>query len=279
MIPAEAAPGPDAGRVLRLALVAWGLGHLALGRRLTGGLLLAAEVAALAALVALTLALVGTTLQLVAFVAGNAFVLAWAWQAVAAYRAAHAARDADRPVPQRSPAAAIAWLALPLLAWFSGFWLLPAEGSTAASAVDRFVTAWTDDQLAAGAWPPAVTDAADEATERLLRLCRQGRLRPGCEAGGTELFRDVRVRITSSGDAAAVAIAEAVRYERRDTRFLWIFPGTELVPVPIEAVLDLRLEADPEAARPIDLGLGAREWRIVDAEAARGEAGGLGAHA
>jgi hypothetical protein len=38
---------PDPGRVLRRALVAWGLGHLAVGRTTVGRSLLVAEAAAI----------------------------------------------------------------------------------------------------------------------------------------------------------------------------------------------------------------------------------------
>ena len=44
----------------------------------------------------------------------------------------------------RSPAATIAWLALPLLAWGTGFWLVAAEGSTPAAALDAFVERWPE---------------------------------------------------------------------------------------------------------------------------------------
>jgi hypothetical protein len=61
-------------------------------------------------------------------------------------------------------------------------------------------------------------------------------------------------------------VAEAVHYERRDSTFLGLFAGTELVPVADQRVLTLEL-----AARPVELpgggDIGAVSWELVDASA------------
>jgi hypothetical protein len=57
-------------------------------------------------------------------------------------------------------------------------------------------------------------------------------------------FRDVRIRLAEVDGQHATAIAEAIHYERRDARFLWVFAGSELVPVADREVLAL-LEARP----------------------------------
>lgn len=93
---------PSPGRVLRLALVAWGLGHLAVGRRGLGLALLAAELLAALLVAWLTIGLADTSAYLVPFVAGVAFITGWAWQAVDAYRSAHALEPARPPTPERS---------------------------------------------------------------------------------------------------------------------------------------------------------------------------------
>jgi hypothetical protein len=49
-----------------------------------------------------------------------------------------------------------------------------------------------------------------------------------------------------------------VRFERRPTRFLGIFAASELVAVPVEPVLQLRLA--PQGA-----ALGAQRWAVVNA--------------
>jgi hypothetical protein len=251
---------PEPGRVLRLALIAWGLGHIALGRRTTGAALLVLEAVALAGLVVLTLALGRGTLDLVPFGVGVAFIAAWAAQAVHAYRAA--AAPSDRDASARTPAAAIALLSLPLLAWSSGYWLFAGEAASPAAVADRFVADWTADRLTDTDWSPAVLRAADRARDRLIDLCAAGQLPDGCEAGGSELFRGIRWRIADDGAADAAAIAEIVSYEQRPTTFLWVFTGSETVAVPIGELLTLELEAATVAG---PLPFQAREWRVRDA--------------
>ncbi len=244
--------GPDPGSVLRFALVAWGLGHLAIGRRALGLGLLAAEVGAAALVWWLTIGLADTSAYLIPFLAGAAFIVAWAGQAVHAYQAAHVLRIARPPTPERSPAAAIAWLSIPLLAWGSGFWLIGALAATPAAVMDTFVTEWSAGELGPS-WPARVRTQAGIA-ERSL--------------GTTEdRFRDLRVTVVDQGDGRATAIAESIHYERRPTRFLWVFPGSELTPVRDDEVLALELNADP-VDLPVIGGFGAVRWTIVGAEAA-----------
>ena len=242
---------PDPGRVLRLALVVWGLGHLEIGRRRTGVGLLASELVAAAAIAWLTIGLADTSAYLVPFLAGVAFLVAWAWQAVDAYRSAHALRPARPPTPERSPAAAIGWLSLPLLLWGTGFWLIGAHAATPASALDRFVTAWTSGELDS-AWPAGVREAARDAEASL--------------GSGIDRFRDLRVRIVREDGRRATAVAEAIHYERRSSRFLWVFAGNELVPVADEQVLGLEL-----AAVPVELpgggDIGAVRWELIAGDA------------
>jgi len=242
---------PDPGRVLRRALIAWGLGHLQIGRtRIGRGLLLAELVSAM--LVAwLTIGLAETTAYVVPFVAGMAFIVAWAWQAVDAYRSARALLPARPPTPERSPAAAIGWLSLPLLVWGTGFWLIGAGAATPASVLDRFVTAWTDDELDE-TWPASVVEEANAAAATL--------------GSGTDRFRDIRISLVQRGAEHATAVAEAIHFERRESRFLWVFPGSQLVPVADELLLTLDL-----ASRAVELpgggDIGARRWELVDANA------------
>lgn len=244
--------GPDPGRVLRRALVGWGLGHLAMGRSGTGVALLVSELVALGLVAWLTIGLADTSAYLVPFLAGVAFLVAWAWQAVAAYRSARAALpDAGAP-PKRSPALAMGWLSVPLLVWGAGFWVIAAGSATPAAVLDRFVTAWTAGELSAEAWPASVIDAAGEAATDLG------------DASGR--FRDLRLRLADADDLQAIAVAEAIHYERRDAQFLGIFAGSELVPVADRVVLRLHLEARP-AELPGGGDVGAVRWEIVDADA------------
>jgi hypothetical protein len=241
---------PDPGHVLRRAIIGWGLGHVALGRGSVGWGLLAAELIAALLVAWLTVGLADSSLYLVPFLAGVAFLVAWGWQAVAAYRAAQAAQAARPPTPERSPATAIGWLSLPMLAWFTGFWLIGADAATPAAALDRFVGAWTSGTMSADAWPPGVIAAADEAADRL--------------GAGPDRFRDVRFTVVSVADGRATAVADAIHYERRPSSFLIVFEGTELVPVVDERILSLDL-----AATAVELpgggDIGARRWELIGA--------------
>jgi len=244
---------PDPGRVLRRALVAWGLGHLALGRhRVARGLLLAE--AGFAGIVAwLTVGLADSSAYLIPFMAGIGFIVAWAWQAIDAYRAAHRLQSARAPAPERSPAAAMGWLSLPLLIWGAGFWLIDAHSATPAAVLDEFVTDWSGDSLGA-TWSPGVIREADAAAANL--------------GTGPDRFTDVRVRIVSADASRATAVAESIHFERRESRFLWVFAGNELIPVVDERVLTLEL-----VARPVELpgggDIGAVRWELAEADAGR----------
>ena len=261
---------PSNARVLYLALAAWGLGDLALGRRGSGIAWLVAEVASVAVLAYLFFGLADTTWYIVPFVAGTAFIGAWATQAFLAYRRAQRGRGAIGPTPPRSPAAAAAWLCLPLLVWGTGFWLVAGSASGPAAVVDSFETSWP--QTAGGgafdaslALNPAGEQAARTAIERLQQLCADGRLTSDCGDAASNLLRDVRFTITSTA-GGAVAIAQVVSFEPHPSRFLGLFPGTDLVPVAQETVLNLDLRAVP-APLPGGIDLGARRWRIVEASA------------
>jgi len=240
---------PDPGRVLRRALIAWGLGHLLVGRHALGRGLLAAELVSGLLVAWLTIGLADTSAYLVPFLAGTAFIVAWAWQAVHAYRCAQGLAAARPPTPARSPAAAIAWLGIPLLVWGTGFWLVGARAATPASVLDSFVSAWSRDELS-DAWPSGVADEAEAAAAGL--------------GTGLDRFRDIRITMVSRSSARATAVAETIHYERRESRFLWVFPGSELVPVADERLLSIDL-----AARPVELlgggDIGAVRWDLVDA--------------
>lgn len=243
---------PDAGSVLGRALVAWGLGHLALGQVGAGRALFAAEVVTAALVAWLVIGLADTSAYLVPYLAGVLFLAAWGWQAVDAYRLARRREGPTDGVPARSEAVAIGWLALPLLVWGAGFWVVAAEEATPSATLDRFVTDWTAGTLDPDVWGAQVVAEADVAADAL--------------GDGDDRFRDVRVRIVDEDGDAATAVAEAVHYERQPTTFLWVFPGTELVPIADEDVLRLELAAQ-DAPLPGGGSIGAVRWSIVEADA------------
>ena len=94
----DAAPG----RVLRLSLVAWGFGDLAMGRRARGVALLVAELIGLVLIVASAILLSAGTWYLVPFLIGMAFIGAWSVQAVAAFLRAPSGCRAPSHRPPRA---------------------------------------------------------------------------------------------------------------------------------------------------------------------------------
>lgn len=255
------------GRVLRLAVVAWGLGDLALGNTVTGLAWLVAEGLALAGVAAAAVVFADTSWYLLPFLLGVAFLVAWAGQAILAYRRAQGAYGAIPPTAIRSPALTIAWLAVPLLLWATGFWVVAGSAGTPDAVVDGFVSDWTDATRGEGPYaqhgtldPGSVSAAADAGLGRLRQLCRQGVLAEDCATAPENLLHDVRFRIESAGTSRATAIGELVRFERRPSTILGFIQASELVPVPIEPILTLHLATEPAAA-------GAVRWTIVNAEA------------
>ncbi len=202
-----------------------------------------------------------TTWYLLPFLLGVLFLVAWAGQAVLAYRRAQRAQGATPPAAARSPALTIAWLALPLLLWATGFWVVAGEAATPAAVMDRFVSGWADADLdGAGRrsgddprarQPPGSTGCGGSAAAApLADDCASAR-RTCCATCGCES----RWRAT----AAPRAVAELVRFERRPSTIFGFIQATELVPVPVESILTVRLATTPAA-------LGAVRWTIVNAE-------------
>ncbi len=259
------------GRALRLALLAWGLGHRSLGETAAAGAWLIAEAVGIVLVLLATVSLANSTWYLVPFLLGTLFIGLWAFQAIDAYRRAERRQAARPPTPRGSPAAVVAWLTVPLLLWGAGFWLIGAEGASPGGILDRFVSDWP--RLASGqvAWPSglvsdpaAVTPAARTALGDLADECRAGNLTADCATAPANLLHDVRLRIVSQTDTAATAVAESVDYVQRPTRVLLVFNGTELVPVARDTVLQLQLTATPVAG-PFGIELGARRWQVASA--------------
>ena len=154
----DAAPG----RVLRLALVAWGFGDLAMGRRASGIALLVAELVGLALIGSrAAILLADTTWYLVPFLVGMAFIVVWSRPGDRRFLRAQRLQGAIAPPSTRSPAAAAAWLTVPLLLWGTGFWLFAAEAATPAPCSTHFVTEWPDASAAQPLDESVATDPAE----------------------------------------------------------------------------------------------------------------------
>lgn len=256
-------------------MLAWGLGDRALGDRAGGAAWLVAELIGLAVVAYSVVAFADTTWYLVPFLLGTGFIGLWALQAIRSFRRAEHMQAARPPTPRGSPAAAIAWLTLPLLVWGTGFWLIGADGVSPAAVLDRFVSEWPDVATGGGDWnsglvadgtglTSGLTDVADTALAQLGIQCRAGRLNADCATAPANLLHDVRLRIIEQTDASATAVAESVDYVQQPTSVLFVFSGTELVPVARDTVLRLELVATPVDG-PLGVELGARHWQIASA--------------
>lgn len=252
-------------------MLAWGLGDRALGDRAGGAAWLTAELIGLAVVAYSVVAFADTTWYLLPFLLGTGFIGLWALQAIRAFRRAERMQAARPPTPRGSPAAAIAWLTLPLLVWGTGFWLIGADGVSPAAVLDRFVSDWPNVATGDGDWKSGLvadgtglTDVAGAALAELAIQCRAGSLNADCATAPANLLHDVRLRITEQTDASATAVAEAVDYVQRPTSVLFVFSGTELAPVARETVLRLELVASPVHG-PLGIELGARHWQIASA--------------
>lgn len=258
----------DPGQVLRRAVIGWGLGHALLGQPRLAAALIAAELLGLVAVGALVAVLVDSTWYLLPFLAGSAFLVAWAAQAVLAYRAAR--RLPASTAAGGAPATAAAWLTVPMLAWGTLFWLVAATAATPAAVLDRFVTAWPATTVPS-AWaaltdrPAPLEREAGLVLDELRARCAAGELAADCADSAASLLRDVRVRVVADDGTRATAVAELVRYERRPVRILGLEAGSELVPVPVAELLSFELVARPAPVGGLDLG--ARRWTIVNARA------------
>jgi hypothetical protein len=183
----------DPARVLRRGLLAWGLGHLALGLR-RGWILFCTELAALALLgVGLVPRLQGTLADVV-FCALVLFFVAWAGQAVDAYR--RALERATPPAPGESgveipstgslasaaqsgavlsapqapgPAARapllVLFLVMPATLACTAFWLIGGSAASPTAALQQYVADWRDgdaerayDHLVASGGPAALRE-------------------------------------------------------------------------------------------------------------------------
>ena len=222
-------------------------------------------------LLLVTPALIAGTAYLVPFVIGIGFIAFWGAQAIAAYRAARRRHAATPPAGPHSPAAGIAWLALPLLAWGTLFWVAAGRNASAPAVMEAFLARWEEiaQNPRAGAGvatdPDELSDDAAAAIDTLRGLCRAGIVPGNCDGDVRALGRDVRFRVVRPGDDAVTAMLEVVGYERRASRFLWIFEGTEVVPVPREPLLRLRLAVADEPG--LFGALGAERWRVVSSHA------------
>jgi hypothetical protein len=264
-------------RVVALALLGWGLGHVAMGDR-RGWLLLALEAIALVLIIGVGLPRIEGDAVDGLFLAIVLFFALWIAQAVHAH--GHAVRAGAAP----GGAMALLLLLLPVAAVvFSAFWMVGGSAATASAAVDRYVEAWRRDRPGqadrlllepAGA---AATQAAWTAAEAALRD-RLGALAASLgPASGIDLdqpFANLEFRVSpgappKDGGRTAVASIVVVRHVTVHSTFLGLFPTAvqevevldtvgriELASVPLRPSATLLDWPATNVWRVVSLGLG-----------------------
>jgi hypothetical protein len=249
---ARGAPAPSPARVLRRALIGWGLGHVLLGER-RGWLLLLLEVVSVVAIGLLAAALIDGTRWLVVFPPLVAFLVVWIGQALDAYR--RAVRAGGEPGGELAMAAV-----LPVaLAALTAFWLVGGRHGSPTATLQGYIEAWIADRP-----DVAVTffaEQPDEATMRsqwaieradLTASVGRARVRYGPESGldPEHPFDSLRVRQGATSAGRAAMNIEIVRSQRVETTLLGIIPTAAQETVPADEpglviMLDLVRDAPP----------------------------------
>jgi hypothetical protein len=253
----------SAGRVLRRALLAWGLGHLLLGDR-RGWLLLALEAGAIAALVVLTPPLLDGEASGALFLGLAAFLGVWGAQAVDAYREA-VARGAVR-----GGAAAMLALAGPAVLLVGAFWLFAGRSASPAAALEQYVTGWRHDRPDIAA--RAMVEAPGAESMRLTWAADRDALRNrlvslAARFGSNELdpdrpFDSLQFAIEpDADDGGAIVHVQLVRRVLVRTQLLGLFPTASQERRVIEEVGTGSIVpvAGPQGLIP---GLRAPVWRV-----------------
>ena len=260
--------------MLRRALLVWGLGHLAIGDR-RGWLLLLLQLAGIAGIVLLAAALLEGDRDIVVFLALVAFLVAWAGQAIDAHRRAVLLGSPDGGAIQILALAPVAIGAMTL------FWLVAGTGGTPAAVLQRYVSAWRQDQPAAArelflAAPDAAQlDAQWDGqsaylTTRLTQLAGSLGTASGIDPRQpwtSLLFQPdlpPGTRQASAPGTEAVIGIQVVRQVTVRGSFFGLFPTASQESRPIERIGTVMLRAVPR--EPV-LGLsGGVVWRIVSVD-------------
>jgi hypothetical protein len=259
---------PEPAAVLRLALIGWGLGHLALGDR-RGALLLAGEVAGGAGLFLLAAAFIEGARYPWVYLGLVAFFAAWAWQAVDAHRRAVEAGGSPGGAIQAVLLAPVALVA------FTGFWLVGGTGGSPAAPLRAYVAAWRDGRPAAASrlfvdQPAPDALGAQWAGEQLYLRGRAATLARGGRAEDLDPNRPLDALVfeidpIAPGSAGSVdgatanATVEFVRQETVSGSFFGLVPTASQRRVVLERVGSIVLRA---VERPTVLGIPDVVWRI-----------------
>jgi hypothetical protein len=233
------------------------------------------QVAAVAGLVALGAALLEGDRDIAVFLALMAYLAVWAAQAVDAHR---------RAVLLGSPnegAIQILVLAPVAIAAFTLFWLVAGSGGTPAAVLQRYVSAWRQDQAVAARelfeTPPAAPELdarwstqADYLAARLTALRGSLGTASGIDPAQPWTSLLFRPEVTPAGREATAPGAEAVigidvvRQVTVPGSFFGLFPTASQESRPVERIGAVRLRAVPR--EPVLGVAGGIVWRIVSVD-------------
>ncbi len=267
---AAAHTGHDAGRTLRLALLAWGAGHIALGLR-RGWLLLVLQPLALGVVAVLTVLLIDGTRWLIVFVPLVALFLVWIGQALDAYH--RALRSGHAPGGE--------WTIVAILPVMIGvltvFWLVGGRHGSPAATLQAYADAWISDRPEMAGQLFVSERAPDQMLrqwqgERSAVVDRITRARAihGAESGlnPERPFDSLRFREVRSSSGRVAMIAEIVRNQRVETTLLGFVPtaGQETVVVEHALTVWLTLQPQPVPGWLEPLPLDSFAWKIESIE-------------
>jgi len=259
---------PPAAKVLRRAVIGWGLGHVMLGDR-RGWLLLIAQPIAIVAVFVLAVTFIDGTRWLVIFPPLVALMVVWVVQAVDAYQ------RALKMGAQAGGAMAIVVLLPVALTLLTAFWLLGGRHGSPSATVGAYIEAWMANQPDAAA--PLFADGRSTDAVNAQWAAESQMLHDDISAAYATYgddsgldpdrpFDSLRFREpVTSGDGSVSMVVELVRNERVATTVLGVIPTAGQQEVTVEqemtVLLDQQLQAPP-AWLPLD-GLDSYSWKIT----------------
>jgi hypothetical protein len=257
---------PPAASVLRRALFAWGLGHLAVGDARGWALLILQPLIVGGLAAAMALALEGSR-WIALFPALALVLLIWLGQAMHAHRLA-VERGAE-PGGEMQIALAMPLVVLAL----SGFWLIGGTRSSPAATVQHYVAAWQSGKptdaarmFSAPAEQAQLIGQWTAHRSRVERVVAEGALVYGAQSGldTARPFNSLRFEQASTSAGRAVIRVDIVRRQRVETMLFGLIPTATQQTVLVEHLGEISLRAQPVAAPdwlPFNISAGQR-WLI-----------------
>jgi len=240
---------PSARRVLRAAVIGWGLGHVMLGDR-RGWLLLILQPVAIACVAVLAIGLIDGTRWLIVFPPLVALLVFWLAQAVDAHQ--RALRMGAQPGGEMTIV-----LLLPIaLAVLTAFWLVGGRHGSPGATLEAYIAAWMDDRPDAAAplfTTPRTTDSItaewSAESDMLSQRVSAAEATYGENSGldSDHPFDSLRFgEPQATGDGRVAMSVEIVRDEQVKTTVLGFIPTAGQQTVVVEQDMTILLEQDDE---------------------------------